>query len=421
MATLGATGTIPDAQIPATIARDSEIAAAITAHEALADPHAVYQKESEKGAVNGYASLDASGFIPVGQIPTSQLTEAEALALYIPLTQRGAANGVAPLDSASFIPIGHIPTSLLSEAEALALYVPLTQRGAANGVASLDSGGTVPDAQIPAGIARDSEVTAAIAAHAGAADPHPTYLTAAEANAAYEVAGAVAAHVALADPHAQYQKESEKGVANGYASLDVGGFVPDAQIPAAIARDAEVTAAIATHAGLADPHPGYLTPAEGNAAYEALGAVAAHAGAADPHPTYLTATEGNAAYIPQSWRGVAGGVASLDGNATVPNAQLPNPMRVGPSAAQAVGTTLSVVANGNGIEWGHGNDAGYRSHIGCNVNNGAPWVAFNAEAGAGLNDYRTRGIPGALLRSDLAGVSSSSMSRSLTLTIKSEL
>ena len=31
-------------------------------------------------------------------------------------------------------------------------------------------------------------------------------------------------------------------------------------------------------------------------AYEALGAVALHAGAADPHPTYLTAAEGNTAY-----------------------------------------------------------------------------------------------------------------------------
>lgn len=40
----------------------------------------------------------------------------------------------------------------------------------------------------------------------------------------------------------------------------------------------------------------FLTPAEGNAAYEALGAVAAHAAAVDPHPTYLTAAEGNAAY-----------------------------------------------------------------------------------------------------------------------------
>lgn len=56
----------------------------------------------------------------------------------------------------------------------------------------------------------------------------------------------LAAHVAAADPHPVYQKESERGIANGYASLDAGGTVPDAQIPAAIARDAEVAAVYAT-------------------------------------------------------------------------------------------------------------------------------------------------------------------------------
>lgn len=92
-------------------------------------------------------------------------------------------------------------------------YQKESEKGAANGYASLDAGGTVPDSQIPAGIARDSEVTAA-----------------------------VATHEAAADPHTQYQKESEKGVANGYASLDAGATIPDSQIPASIARDSEVAA-----------------------------------------------------------------------------------------------------------------------------------------------------------------------------------
>jgi hypothetical protein len=60
---------------------------------------------------------------------------------------------------------------------------------------------------------------AKVDAHAGAADPHPTYETSAEA------AAKVAAHEAAADPHAGYQKESEKGAAGGYASLDGGGKV----------------------------------------------------------------------------------------------------------------------------------------------------------------------------------------------------
>lgn len=48
----------------------------------------------------------------------------------------------------------------------------------------------------------------------------------------------------------------------------------------------------AAHAGGADPHPVYLTAAEGDAA------VAAHAAAGNPHAVYLTAAEGDVAYDP---------------------------------------------------------------------------------------------------------------------------
>ena len=65
------------------------------------------------------------------------------------------------------------------------------------------------------------------------------------------------------------------------------------------------------HEAAADPHPQYLTAAEGdvlfltqaegNAAYDALGAaagaVAAHEGAVDPHTQYLTAAEGDALFL----------------------------------------------------------------------------------------------------------------------------
>ena len=98
----------------------------------------------------------------------------------------------------------------------------------------------------------------------------------------------VADHVAESDPHTQYQRESEKGAADGYASLDAGGTVPDAQIPAAIARDAEVTAAaagavadaadytdlqIASHeADTTDIHPQYQKESEKDANNGYLGA-----------------------------------------------------------------------------------------------------------------------------------------------------
>lgn len=41
----------------------------INTHLSAADPHAQYQKEIEKGAASGYASLDSSVLVPLAQIP----------------------------------------------------------------------------------------------------------------------------------------------------------------------------------------------------------------------------------------------------------------------------------------------------------------------------------------------------------------
>ncbi len=92
----------------------------------------------------------------------------------------------------------------------------------------------IADADIPALIARDSETAAAIAAHTGAVDPHPVYLTQAEGDGRYRRSA-----VALTD----------------------------SDIPAAIARDSETTVAIDAHIAAIDPHPQYLTQAEGDARY----------------------------------------------------------------------------------------------------------------------------------------------------------
>jgi len=46
----------------------------VTDHGALSgladDDHPQYQKESEKGAVDGYAGLDGSGLVPSAQLPS---------------------------------------------------------------------------------------------------------------------------------------------------------------------------------------------------------------------------------------------------------------------------------------------------------------------------------------------------------------
>ena len=59
-----------EADLPTTLATDTEVTSAITTHAAAADPHTGYQKETEKAAASGYASLDGSTKVPIAQLPT---------------------------------------------------------------------------------------------------------------------------------------------------------------------------------------------------------------------------------------------------------------------------------------------------------------------------------------------------------------
>lgn len=75
-----------------------------------------------------------------------------------------------------------------------------------------------------------------------------------------------------------------------HAAADIDtGTLDDARVPAGVARDSEVTTAISDHAAAANPHPTYLTQAEGDAAYDAIGAAAAAAAASQPLDSDLTA------------------------------------------------------------------------------------------------------------------------------------
>ncbi len=77
------------------------------------------------------------------------------------------------------------------------------------------------------------------------------------------ISSAVAAHVAAADPHPGYltQAEGDSRYRQSATALT------DDDIPAGIARDSEVASAISTHVAAADPHSQYLTQAEGDGRY----------------------------------------------------------------------------------------------------------------------------------------------------------
>jgi len=65
---------------------------------------------------------------------------------------------------------------------------------------------------------------------------------------------------------------------------------------------------VTAHEAAGDPHPGYLTPAEGNAAYEPLGAVSTHEGLSDPHTGYRLESADHS----HASTGLEGGLVSHD-------------------------------------------------------------------------------------------------------------
>ena len=91
--------------------------AALAAHVAAADPHTGYQKESEKSAANGYASLDSGGKVPSSELPTtgggsgSVTSVALALPAFItvsgsPVTASGTLTGALAVQNANKVLAG---------------------------------------------------------------------------------------------------------------------------------------------------------------------------------------------------------------------------------------------------------------------------------------------------------------------------
>jgi hypothetical protein len=249
-----------------------------------ADPHTQYQKESEKGAAGGYASLDGSGKVPSAQIPDIAISEflgvaADESAMLGAVGQKGDwvirsdENKVYVITGADPSVIGGW-TALAYPADAVvsvngqtgAVSLDYSDVGAAPAVHNHDDA-YYTESEVDT-LLTGKEDAGAVATHSadttnvhGIADTSdiilegdarlsdartPTahnhddiYYTDGEVDTllsgketAGAAASAVSAHEGAADPHAGYQKESEKGVADGYASLDSGGQVPAAQIPA---------------------------------------------------------------------------------------------------------------------------------------------------------------------------------------------
>lgn len=133
---------------------------ATTTHEAAADPHAQYQRESEKGAASGYASLDAGTKVPTAQLGTGT---ADATTFLRGDRSWQPASAGHP-DLATHDGLGLATDAELSAHAAAADphtgYQKESEKGAASGYASLDAGTRVPFAQMPRERARVSHSVA---------------------------------------------------------------------------------------------------------------------------------------------------------------------------------------------------------------------------------------------------------------------
>jgi hypothetical protein len=85
----------------------------------------------------------------------------------------------------------------------------------------------------------DAAVAAGIAGHEAAADPHPQYLTEAEADGLYDALGAAAAITAAA---LGAEVTVNKNVANGYAGLDANAKISNANLPPLAITETHVVA-----------------------------------------------------------------------------------------------------------------------------------------------------------------------------------
>ena len=368
----------------------------------------VYVQTGDKGQPNGVASLDATGKVPSAQLPASTGgTVADATTTAKGIVQlAGDLSGTAAAPTVPGLSSKAAATTTITAGAGLTGGGDLTanrtlavsfgttagsvmqgddsrvtgaeqlaNKGTANGYASLDSTGKVPAAQLPVSAAPSDATTTSkgivqLAGDLGGTAASPTVpglaskvatstvITAGtgltgggdlSANRSLAVNfGTTTGTVASGDDSriVGAEQAANKGVANGYASLDATGKVPSAQLPAVaapadatattkgiiqLAGDLGGTAAAPTVPGLSSKAAATTTITAGAGLTGGGDLTGNRTLAANFGTAAGTIAQGNDSRITGAEqttnKGVANGYASLDGTAKVPAAQLSLPIQ----------------------------------------------------------------------------------------------
>lgn len=183
---------------------------------------------SEKGVADGVATLDSSGKVPSGQLPSMD---------YIPTSQKGAAGGVASLNSNG--KLVQMPTAADVGAIAAGTTaaqlggIAATEKGAKSGVATLDSSGKLvqmPTAQDVGAANKSTSATATLLASAWADKTYTLSVSGVTASSNQEILPAV--DITQEQLEAlQAANIQDGGQSSGKITLKAFGDVPAVDIP----------------------------------------------------------------------------------------------------------------------------------------------------------------------------------------------
>jgi hypothetical protein len=222
-------GTVADARIAATIARDTEVTAAVAAHT---------------GDTSDAHDASAISVVPFGSVAATDVQG--ALEEIVSEAVTGAPTGADYL-------VGTTQGALSAE-----IVVGATPGGELGGTWASPTVDATHSGSSHAGVQAAAEATAA-----AALDAHVTDAT--DAHDATAISTVPAGNLAATNVQTSLAElDSEKAAtSHAHAGEDItSGTIADARIASTIARDSEVSAAISAHEAAGDPHPGYVTPAE---------------------------------------------------------------------------------------------------------------------------------------------------------------